>query len=53
MILIRNTMTIILSGCGGWYDVMCVIPSYYDLPGSKVIVSLSFTQKTLLEKQHK
>ena len=42
---------IILSGCGGGYDVFCTIPLFFENKSkNKIIVSLSFTKKNDLEE---
>ena len=45
-------MSIILSGCGGGYDIFCSLPLYFKYKSEKqnvILVSLSFTRKSLLE----
>ena len=46
-------MSILLSGCGGGYDVFCTIPLFFEYQKKKkniIVVSLSFTKVRLLEK---
>jgi len=42
---------IILSGCGGGYDVFCTIPLFYENQDkNRIVVSLSFTDESFLLK---